>query len=125
MREEIVIAKGRPLRIKNLLGKYRWIQLQVKDGDDRVLDGKYHPKLTYFYTGNNDYGSHTYSGFEHAVLIDMYGQSHHVSENTVCRQFPDDEQLLLMEEYGEVLLDYLKEPIIETIIEDLKFKCKV
>lgn len=125
MREEIVIAKGRPLRIKNLLGKYRWIQLSVKDGDDRVLDGKYHPKLTYFYWGNQD-GKHLYRpDYDIAVLIDMYGKQQTVRQDTVCRQFPDDEQLLLMEEYGEVLLEYLKEHEIETIIKELKLKCKV
>lgn len=125
MREEIVIAKGRPLRIKNLIGKYRWIQLQVKDGDDRVLDGKYHPKLTYFYAGNQE-GKHTYiPGIDYAIIINMYGHQESVNCDTVCRQFPDDEQLLLMEEYGEVLLEHLKEHEIETIIEELKLKCKV
>ena len=124
MKEEIVILKTRPLQVKNLLGKNRWIQIIPKEiGQD--VGGKYHPKLTFFYIGNQD-GIHSYkSELDYALVINMYGHRQNVYANQVCRQFPDTEQLLLMEEYGETLLEYLKEHQLETIIEELKVKCKV
>lgn len=125
MREEVIIAKGRPLRIKNLASKNRWIQLSLKDGDDRILDGKYHPKLTFFYKGNQN-GKHSYSLLsDYAVLVNMYGHQDAIKSDAICRQFPDDEQLLLMEEYGETLLEQIKEQELENIIQELKVKCKV
>jgi len=124
MKEEIVVPKTRPLQIKNLLGKNRWIQI-IPEEITQDIGGKYHPKLTFFYIGNQD-GIHSYkSELDYAIVIDMYGHRRNEYCTTVCRQFPDTKQLLLMEEYGETLLEYLKEHQIETIIEELKLKCKV
>lgn len=124
MKEEIITPKTRPMQIKNLLGKNRWIQIVPKEiGQD--VGGKYHPKLTFFYIGNQN-GIHKYKDDnDYSLIIDMYGHRRNEYANVICRQFPDEEQLLLMEQYGETLLEYLKEYQIETIIEELKLKCKV
>jgi hypothetical protein len=121
MREEIVIPPGKYISLKNVF-KYRWIQLKPQEHEDRVLDGKYHPKLTFLNIG---YTSEYNKKADVVNTIDLYGNTKQMYGTTICKPFPIIEQKLLMDEYGEVLLEKLTEQQINEITKEIKSLCIV
>lgn len=121
MREEIVIVPGKYILLKDI-PKYRWFQLKPKEGDNRVLDGKYHPKLVFLNIGYRD----SYNR-EACILdtVDLYGTIKQQYGTAVCKPFPVMEQKLLLDEYGEVLLEVLTEKQLDKITKEIKSLCIV
>lgn len=122
MREDIVILKVPLVRIdKQPIN--RWVQRNPYDYDAHtVLDGKYHPKLTYFYVGDEKY-TNKYARPCYAYLYDLYGRQQHWSPSTACRLFPPQEQLHLITGFGEILLEVINEEKLEKIIQEIKKEC--
>ncbi len=121
MREEIVIPPGKYICLRGVL-KYRWIQLKPREHEDRVLDGKYHPKLTFLNIG---YSNKSNRECDIVDTIDLYGNRKQMYGTAMCKPFPIMEQKLLMDEYGEVLLEKLTDKQIEEITKEIKSLCIV
>lgn len=119
MREKTIIVQG-DYTTYSKVPKYTWIQSRVSPSDDRVLDGKFHPKITFLMMGYRSV-SDKQNGI--CEIANLYGKENIAYDNTYCKIFPPPDQLTLFEEYGEVLTDLIDEETITNLIKELKIKC--
>lgn len=116
MNSDISIVSGKAVwLVKSPL--MRWVQLDTSQVDATYISGRFHPKLTFFYYENPS-----------SVLcrvMDLYGNKKNLAFATPVRRFPPQDQLELIEDYGEMLAEEFSEKTIEKITQEIKRECIV